>query len=79
MVVVTFSLYTSPPLPPPTPNPCRSFVNENEGLYSRQVYAVLETMAVLDSPTVQALIPSLSLSLRTAEHKRGLGKNAALR
>lgn len=65
--------------PPPPPNPCRSFVNENEGLYSRQVYAVLETVAVLDSPTVQALIPGLSLGLRTAEHKRGLGKNAALR
>lgn len=77
MAVLTFPLYTPPP--PSTPNVRRSFVNENEGLYSRQVYAVLETVAVLDSPTVQALIPSLSLSLRTAEHKRGLGKNTALR
>lgn len=54
-------------------------MNENEGVYSRQVYVALETVAAVDPPTVQALIPSLSLSLRTAEHKRGLGKNAALR
>ncbi|XP_071758557.2 protein MMS22-like [Centroberyx gerrardi] len=57
----------------------RSFVEENEGVYDRQVYSVLQTVAVLDSSVVQALIPSLSLSLRNIEHKRGLGKNAALR
>ncbi|XP_028281327.1 protein MMS22-like [Parambassis ranga] len=57
----------------------RSFVEENEGVYDRQVYGVLETVAVLDPPVVQALIPNLSLSLRNTEHKRGLGKNIALR
>uniref|UniRef100_A0A7N8Y4U4 Protein MMS22-like n=1 Tax=Mastacembelus armatus TaxID=205130 RepID=A0A7N8Y4U4_9TELE len=57
----------------------RSFVEENEGVYDRQVYSVLETVAVLDPSVVQALIPSLSLSLRNTEHKRGLGKNIALR
>uniref|UniRef100_A0A8C7P2R2 Protein MMS22-like n=1 Tax=Oncorhynchus mykiss TaxID=8022 RepID=A0A8C7P2R2_ONCMY len=51
----------------------RSFVEENEGLYDRQVYSVLETIAVLDSHVVQVLIPVLSLSLRNTEHKRGLG------
>ncbi|XP_024123926.1 protein MMS22-like [Oryzias melastigma] len=57
----------------------RSFVEENEGVYDRQVYGVLETVAVLDPGVVQALIPSLSLSLRTSEHRRGLGRNTALR
>ncbi|KAM4633337.1 protein MMS22-like [Polymixia lowei] len=57
----------------------RSFVEENEGVYDRQVYSVLETVAVLNSSVVQALIPNLSLSLRNIEHKRGLGKNAAMR
>lgn len=57
----------------------RSFVEENEGLYDRQVYSVLETIAVLDSHVVQVLIPVLSLSLRNTEHKRGLGKNTTLR
>ncbi|XP_018538170.1 protein MMS22-like [Lates calcarifer] len=57
----------------------RSFVEENEGVYDRQVYTVLETVAVLDPSVVQALIPNLSLSLRNTEHKRGLGKNIALR
>ncbi|XP_040900634.1 protein MMS22-like [Toxotes jaculatrix] len=57
----------------------RSFVEENEGVYDRQVYSVLETVAVLDPSVVQALIPNLSLSLRNTEHKRGLGKNIALR
>lgn len=51
----------------------------NEGVYDRQVYSVLETVAVLDPTVVQALIPSLSLNLRNTEHKRGLGKNTALR
>lgn len=54
-------------------------MKENEGMYGRQVYSVLETVAVLDSSVVQALIPNLSLNLRTTEHKRGLGKNIALR
>ncbi|KAF3691565.1 Protein MMS22-like Methyl methanesulfonate-sensitivity protein 22-like [Channa argus] len=57
----------------------RSFVEENEGVYDRQVYSVLETVAVLDPSVVHALIPSLSLSLRNTEHKRGLGKNIAMR
>ncbi|XP_074539044.1 protein MMS22-like [Halichoeres trimaculatus] len=57
----------------------RSFVAENEGVYDRQVYSVLETVAVLDPCVVQALIPDLSQSLRNTEHKRGLGRNAALR
>uniref|UniRef100_A0A7N6AVE8 Protein MMS22-like n=1 Tax=Anabas testudineus TaxID=64144 RepID=A0A7N6AVE8_ANATE len=57
----------------------RSFVEENEGVYDRQVYSVLETVALLDPSVVQALIPNLSLSLRNTEHKRGLGKNIALR
>uniref|UniRef100_A0A3P8U2N9 Protein MMS22-like n=1 Tax=Amphiprion percula TaxID=161767 RepID=A0A3P8U2N9_AMPPE len=57
----------------------RSFVEENEGVYDRHVYSVLETVAVLDPAVVQALIPNLSLSLRNTEHKRGLGKNIALR
>ncbi|KAG7240643.1 hypothetical protein INR49_026698 [Caranx melampygus] len=57
----------------------RSFVEENAGVYDRQVYGVLETVAVLDPTVVQALIPNLSLSLRNTEHKRGLGKNIALR
>ncbi|KAI3361438.1 hypothetical protein L3Q82_013609, partial [Scortum barcoo] len=56
----------------------RSFVEENEGVYDRQVYGVLETVAVLDPSVVQALIPHLSVSLRNTEHKRGLGKNIAL-
>ncbi|XP_060907203.1 protein MMS22-like [Labrus mixtus] len=60
-------------------NVLRSFVEENEGVYDRQVYSVLETVAVLDPPVVQALIPNLSLSLRNTEHKRGLGKNIAVR
>ncbi|XP_016893079.1 protein MMS22-like isoform X2 [Cynoglossus semilaevis] len=57
----------------------RSFVEENEGVYDRQVYSALETVAVLDPSVVQALVPNLSLSLRNTEHKRGLGKNIALR
>lgn len=57
----------------------QSFVEENEGLYDKQVYSVLETIAVLDSRVVQVLIPVLSLSLRNTEHKRGLGKNTTLR
>ncbi|XP_073341681.1 protein MMS22-like [Pagrus major] len=57
----------------------RSFVEENEGVYDRQVYSVLETVAVLDPSVVQALIPDMSVSLRNTEHKRGLGKNIALR
>ncbi|XP_005924327.1 protein MMS22-like [Haplochromis burtoni] len=57
----------------------RSFVEENEGVYDRQIYCILETVAVLDPTVVQALIPNLSLSLRNTEHKRGLGKNIALR
>ncbi|XP_033957571.1 protein MMS22-like [Pseudochaenichthys georgianus] len=56
-----------------------SFVGENEGVYDRQVYSVLETVAVLDPSLVQALIPNLSISLRNMEHKRGLGRNIALR
>uniref|UniRef100_A0A8D0DE06 Protein MMS22-like n=1 Tax=Sander lucioperca TaxID=283035 RepID=A0A8D0DE06_SANLU len=61
------------------PNAPRSFVEENEGVYDRQVYSVLETVAVLDPSVVQALIPNLSVSLRNTEHKRGLGRNIALR
>nr|XP_020463630.1 protein MMS22-like isoform X2 [Monopterus albus] len=57
----------------------RSFVEENESTYDRQVYSVLETLAVLDPSVVQALIPHLSLSLRNTEHKRGQGRNIALR
>ncbi|XP_015236300.1 PREDICTED: protein MMS22-like [Cyprinodon variegatus] len=57
----------------------RSFVEENVGVYDRQVYGVLETVAVLDPAVVQALIPNLTLCLRNVEHKRGLGKNIALR
>ncbi|XP_008277383.1 protein MMS22-like [Stegastes partitus] len=57
----------------------RSFVEENEGVYDRQVYSVLEMVAVLDPTVVQALIPNMSLSLRNTEHKRGVGKNIALR
>uniref|UniRef100_A0A665UNA8 Protein MMS22-like n=1 Tax=Echeneis naucrates TaxID=173247 RepID=A0A665UNA8_ECHNA len=59
--------------------PCEQMITENEGAYDRQIYSVLETVAVLDSSVVQALIPDLSLSLRNTEHKRGLGKNIALR
>lgn len=59
--------------------PPRSFVEENEGVYDRQVFSVLETVAVLDPSVAQALIPNLTLSLRNTEHKRGLGKNIALR
>lgn len=54
-------------------------MKENEGVYDRQVYSVLEMVAVLDPSVVRALIPNLSLSLRNTEHKRGLGKNIALR
>nr|XP_057909184.1 protein MMS22-like isoform X2 [Doryrhamphus excisus]XP_057909185.1 protein MMS22-like isoform X2 [Doryrhamphus excisus]XP_057909186.1 protein MMS22-like isoform X2 [Doryrhamphus excisus]XP_057909187.1 protein MMS22-like isoform X2 [Doryrhamphus excisus]XP_057909189.1 protein MMS22-like isoform X2 [Doryrhamphus excisus]XP_057909190.1 protein MMS22-like isoform X2 [Doryrhamphus excisus] len=57
----------------------KSFVEENERVYDKQIYSVLETVAVLDPPAVQALIPTLSLSLRNTEHKRGLGKNTTLR
>uniref|UniRef100_A0A8C2Z7F5 Protein MMS22-like n=1 Tax=Cyclopterus lumpus TaxID=8103 RepID=A0A8C2Z7F5_CYCLU len=57
----------------------RSFVEENEGVYDRQVYSVLETVSVLDPAVVQALLPHLSLSLRNTERKRGLGRNVALR
>uniref|UniRef100_H3BZR6 Protein MMS22-like n=1 Tax=Tetraodon nigroviridis TaxID=99883 RepID=H3BZR6_TETNG len=57
----------------------QSFVKENEGVYDRQIYSVLETVSVLDPPLVQALVPILSRSLRHTEHKRGLGKNIALR
>uniref|UniRef100_A0A672ZG30 Protein MMS22-like n=1 Tax=Sphaeramia orbicularis TaxID=375764 RepID=A0A672ZG30_9TELE len=65
------TLYNSAPL--------RSFVEKNAGVYDRQVYGVLESVSVLDPSVVRALIPDLSLSLRNTEHKRGLGKNAALR
>lgn len=54
-------------------------MKENEEVYDRQIYSVFETVAVLDPPLVQALIPILSQSLRQMEHKRGLGKNIALR
>lgn len=54
-------------------------MEENEGVYDRQVYSVLETVAVLDPSVVQSLIPNLSVSLRNTEHKRGLGRNIALR
>ncbi|AWO97071.1 putative protein MMS22-like [Scophthalmus maximus] len=57
----------------------RSFVEENQGVYDRQVYGALETVAVLDPSVVRSLVPSLSLSLRNTEHRRGLGKNTALR
>ncbi|XP_068616403.1 protein MMS22-like [Brachionichthys hirsutus] len=57
----------------------QSLVEESAGVYDRQVYGVLETVAVLDPPVVRALIPQLSLSLRHTERKRGLGKNIALR
>ncbi|KAM9309746.1 protein MMS22-like [Pholidichthys leucotaenia] len=57
----------------------RSFIEDNEGVYDRQVYSALEIVAVLDPAVVQALIPNLSLSLRNTEHKRGLGKNITLR
>ncbi|XP_068178886.1 protein MMS22-like [Antennarius striatus] len=57
----------------------QSLVEESAGVYDRQVYSVLETVAVLDPSVVQALIPKLSLSLRNTEHKRGVGKNIALR
>ncbi|XP_046875217.1 protein MMS22-like [Hypomesus transpacificus] len=57
----------------------KSFVEENEGVYDKQVYSVLETVAVLDLPVVQVLVPVLSLSLRNTEHKRGLGRNSTLR
>ncbi|KAF0045011.1 hypothetical protein F2P81_001540 [Scophthalmus maximus] len=56
----------------------RSFVEENQGVYDRQVYGALETVAVLDPSVVRSLVPSLSLSLRNTEHRRGLGKNTAL-
>ncbi|KAM6967442.1 protein MMS22-like [Aplochiton taeniatus] len=62
-----------------TVNALRSFVEENQGVYERQVYAVLETVAVLDPPLVLLLIPLLSLGLRNMEHKRGLGKNTTMR
>ncbi|XP_030225973.1 protein MMS22-like [Gadus morhua] len=69
-----------------SPEPCgqmisvlRSFVEENEGVYDRLVYSTLETVALLDPRVVRALVPDLSLSLRTTEHKRGQGRNAALR
>lgn len=54
-------------------------MKENEGVYDRQIYSVLETVAVLNPPLVQALIPVLSQSLRHTEHKKGLGKDIALR
>ncbi|KAL6108785.1 mms22l [Pungitius sinensis] len=57
----------------------RSFVEENEGVYDRQVYGVLETVSLLDPAPVRALLPNLSLSLRNTERKRGLGRNIALR
>ncbi|XP_066508623.1 protein MMS22-like [Hoplias malabaricus] len=57
----------------------RAFIQENEGVYEQQVYGVLETVAVLSQPTVSSLIPSLSLSLRNTEQKRGLGRNTSLR
>ncbi|XP_056299717.1 protein MMS22-like [Pseudoliparis swirei] len=60
-------------------NVLRSFAEENEGVYDRQVYGVLETVSVLDRALVQALLPHLTLSLRNTERKRGLGRNAALR
>uniref|UniRef100_A0A8D3CPY1 Protein MMS22-like n=1 Tax=Scophthalmus maximus TaxID=52904 RepID=A0A8D3CPY1_SCOMX len=61
------------------PDAPRSFVEENQGVYDRQVYGALETVAVLDPSVVRSLVPSLSLSLRNTEHRRGLGKNTALR
>lgn len=54
-------------------------MEENEGVYDRQVYGALELVAAWDAAAVQALIPSLSVSLRNVELKRGLGKNIALR
>ncbi|KAJ7985100.1 hypothetical protein DPEC_G00348570 [Dallia pectoralis] len=57
----------------------RSFVEQNEGIYDRQMYSVLEIVALLDCRAVLVLIPVLSLSLQNTEHKRGLGKNTTLR
>lgn len=54
-------------------------MEENEGVYDRQVYGVLETVSLLDPAPVRALLPILSLSLRNTERKRGLGRNMALR
>lgn len=54
-------------------------MEENAGVYDRQVYGVLEAVSAWDASAVRALIPALSLSLRSTEHKRGLGKNTALR
>ncbi|CAL8247994.1 unnamed protein product [Lota lota] len=69
-----------------SPEPCgqmisvlRSFVEENEGVYDRLVYSALETVAILDPRVVRELVPDLTLSLRATEHKRGQGRNAALR
>ncbi|CAG6016014.1 unnamed protein product [Menidia menidia] len=57
----------------------RAFAEDNTGVYDRQAYAVLETVAVLDPAAVLALVPDLTAGLRKAEHKRGLGKNTSLR
>lgn len=48
-------------------------------VYDQQVYGVLELVALLDRVAVETLIPDLTLRLRSSEHKRGLGRNAALR
>uniref|UniRef100_A0AAY4AHK6 Protein MMS22-like n=1 Tax=Denticeps clupeoides TaxID=299321 RepID=A0AAY4AHK6_9TELE len=58
---------------------CRTFVEENEGVYDQQVYSVLEMVSGLDRASVQVLVPVLSVNLRNNEQKRGLGKNTTLR
>ncbi|KAJ8354044.1 hypothetical protein SKAU_G00216110 [Synaphobranchus kaupii] len=57
----------------------KCFIEENAGVYDQQVYSVLETVAILDQSVVSGLIPVLSLSLRSTETKRGLGRNTTLR
>ncbi|XP_063773088.1 protein MMS22-like isoform X2 [Pseudophryne corroboree] len=57
----------------------RQFIQENSGVYDHQIFAILETLAIIDQSLVVNLIPTISHSLKESEHKRGLGRNAASR
>ncbi|XP_077343336.1 protein MMS22-like isoform X1 [Lithobates pipiens] len=57
----------------------RQFIQEYLWMYDHQIFGILETMSILDQSLVVDLIPTISESLKSSEHKRGLGRNAASR
>ncbi|XP_053315847.1 protein MMS22-like [Spea bombifrons] len=56
-----------------------AFIQENIVLYDHQIFGILETLSVLDQHLVINLIPTVTQTLKDAEHRRGLGRNASSR